>query len=402
MSNATTDVSGLVASCNRFALDLLAKLDGSSNLFLSPASISTALAMALAGAAGETAEQIAAVLHSSNGARLHERFLALRAATKTGTVELKSANRIWGQRGYPFLSPFLAEVERCYGAQPAAVDFQDDPDAACREINLWVDEQTGHRIAHLVSPALLPKLTRLLLANAVYFAGRWESEFEPEFTKPAPFWTAAEGTVSVPMMRQRTWFGYGEFDELQVVELPYRSHALPPALLDIEDAKHSQLVDPIDEANALTMCVLLPRQKDGLAPLQSQLTVSTLQNWTTLRTLEVDLWLPKFRIEWSGELTDTLGSLGMRQAFENGAADFSRMSSDPEGLFIGSVLHKSFVDVDEKGTEAAAATAMMLAGGCAPPEEPKIFRADRPFLFLIRDRTTRLIHFVGRVVDPAG
>jgi len=393
------DMADVVESCNRFAFDLHSKLAGApGNLFFSPSSISMALAMTLAGASEDTAEEIAELLHATLPEnRFHEGFWELRNATKTGGVELKLANRLWGQTGYSFLPEFLEATERCYGARFAEVDFRNAVEEARLQINAWVEEQTAGKIKDLIPVGMLHPLTRLVLTNAIYFKGTWEYEFDETDTSEAPFWTAPGIAHPVQMMHQTEYLRYGEFNGLQVLEMPYRETQVE---FRSTQAGQGEAVEIADSGSDLVMCILLPRRIDGIQEIESQLTTATFREWTTLRTCEVDASIPKFRIESKFLLNGTLELLGMRQAFSVEEADFSRMSDDPEGLFIAAAIHQAFVDVNEKGTEAAAATAVAMAAGCAEPEQPKVFRADHPFLFLIRDRATRLIHFFGRVVNP--
>ncbi len=390
----------IVESCNCFAFDLHSKLASKpGNLFFSPSSIAMALAMAMVGASEETAEEMAEALHSTLPEnRFHEGFRELRKATKTGGVELTLANRLWGQRGYNFLPEFLEATERCYGARLAEVDFCAAAEEARLQINAWVEEQTAEKIRDLIPAGMLDPLTRLVLTNAIYFKGSWNHEFDEADTAAAPFWTAPGTAHPVQMMHQTESLRCGEFDRLQVLEIPYRESQIE---FRSPQAGHVEAVEIPDSGSDLVMCILLPRRIDGLQEVESRLTTATFREWTTLRTCEVDASIPRFRIESSFLLNEPLASLGMQQAFSPEEADFSRMSDEPEGLFIAAAIHKAFVDVNEKGTEAAAATAIVMMERCAKVfEEPKVFRADHPFLFLIRDRKTRLIHFIGRVVNP--
>lgn len=382
----TEDVSQLVDGCNQFACDLYSRLAASSDgdLFFSPSSVSAALAMTLAGAGGQTArEMIQALRFPLPDERLHEAFRHLQAGVETGGVELRIANRLWAQRGYHFLGDFLDTTGNCYGATLADVDFVARAELVRQQINGWVEEQTAGKITDLIQPGVLNELTRLVLTNAIYFWGSWEQAFETRATREAPFWTALDQSVNVPMMHHSSDFAYGEFPGLQVIELPYQSQA-------------ASATPSHERAGGFVMWVLLPRQTDGLQAVEGQLTPAKLKEWTALRRTQVDLSLPRFRVEASFHLNEKLQELGMRQAFSMDDADFSKMTDDPPGLYIEAVLHKAFVDVNEEGTEAAAATAvvMFLRGGA--PRPPKEFRADHPFVFLIADRRTGLIHFMGR------
>jgi serpin B len=397
-----SDLAAVIESCNRFAFELHSKLAGKpGNLFYSPSSISMALAMTFAGAAGQTATEMANVLHATlPEGQFHEGFRELRESTRTGSVELKLANRLWGQVGYHFLTEFLEATERYYGSRLAEVDFRNAAEEARLQINAWVAEQTADKISDLIPVGFLPPLTRLVLTNAIYFKGAWENEFDESDTAEAPFWTAPNTSQSVPMMRRTEYLRYGEFDGLQVLEMPYLSYANKWQPLESSEGIDVMAQNP-KGGSELAMCILLPRRIDGLQEIETQLATSTNRDWTSLRTSRVDVSFPKFRIESGFWLDESLQSLGMRQAFSVEEADFSRMSNDPAGLHIAAVIHQAFVDINEKGTEAAAATAIVMRAGCAvEPDQPMIFRADHPFLFLIRDRKTRLIHFIGRVTNP--
>jgi serpin B len=398
------DIAQVVDGANSFAIDLYAKVrEPAGNLFYSPSSITMALAMTYAGARGETARQLAEALHFTLPPdRLHEAFRALQATTRTGSVELRIGNRLWGQKGYHFLPEFMDITDRCYGAKLADVDFRTAGEQARNEINRWVEQQTANKITDLVPLGALNAMTRLVLTNAVYFLGCWESEFDEENTTLAPFWTTATEHSPVSMMSQTKHFMYGEFDDLRVLELPYRSRAYE--LQDYEDkfGKGQRYVEIPDGGSDFAMVILLPRKMDGLKEIESRLSSTTLQQFVKLKPSPVDVQIPKFHVESSFLLGEALNSLGMKDAFILGGADFSGISDDPEGLYLGTVIHKAFVDVNKKGTEAAAATAAMMVGGSAMrPEPPKVFRADHPFLFVIRDRKTRLIHFIGRVANPS-
>lgn len=412
MTDQTTDMQSkqdmetTVNDCNQFACELFSKLAGESegNLFFSPGSISMALAMTLAGAKGETAREMQETLgFSLEPARVHEAFRRLRTETRTGGVELNVANRLWGQAGYHFLPEYLKTTEHYYAAGLETVDFQNAPGETASQINAWVTKQTNGKIDSLVSPLQFNELTRLVLTNAIYFLGGWEDEFQPEATKEQSFQLSRSEETIVPLMHQTNSFGYGEDEEMQVLELPYRRHEYTTRLVESEDGFSYMEHEEIPGGGSdFVMDILLPREPDGLPAIESQLHLATLQKWMKTRSHEVNVSLPRFRVEASMDLDQQLQSLGMRRAFSRDEADFSNITDDPAGLFIGSVIHTAFVDVNEKGTEAAAATGVMLAAGCTmEPEPPKEFRADHPFLFLIRDRQTRLIHFMGRLANPS-
>jgi serpin B len=361
----------------RFALDLYrTQRDARGNLFFSPYSISAAMAMAYAGARGGTAAQMTRTLYfDQDPGRLHPALGALEARIagvgREGELQLRVANRLWPHTGCRLLDEYVTLLGRCYGASLTPLDYQ-RPEAARQTINAWVQEQTGGRITDLIPTGILKSLTRLVLVNAIYFKGRWSSPFRLRFTRRAPFWVTPGGAAQAQMMSQTHEFGYREAGDLQVLDLPY--------------------------AGGLSMIVLLPRSRDGLAALEDALTVENLSRWIDgLDPARVELFLPRFMITFPVQLDAALGSLGMVDAFSE-QADFSGMDGTRR-LFIGAALHKAFVKVNEEGAEATAATALAMAEGM-PPSAPPVFRADHPFLFLIREQHTGCILFLGRVINP--
>ena len=365
----------VVQGNNQFATDLYVRLKDktSGNLFFSPYSVSAALAMTYAGAAGETGKQMAEVLHFTvPEPQLHEAMArlssSLLADTKKG-YQLRVANRLWGQKGYEFLPEFLQTTRRYFGAELGIVDFAQSTEAVRQEINQWVEKQTEEKIKELLAPGVLDPRTRLVLTNAIYFKGDWQKKFNKKTTKDAPFHLSADKEVMVPMMRQTEQFGYLAVDDLQVLEMAYA---------------HGEL----------SMIVLLPKEFGGLPQLEKKLIQASLQEWTKgLRRQKVIVYVPRFKMTSQFGLKDTLQAMGMILAFDDQKADFSRMSRG-EGLYISAVIHKAFVDVNEEGTEAAAATGRL---GESPTP---VFQADHPFVFLIRDNRTGSILFMGRVVNP--
>ncbi len=376
------DVSALVRSLNAFSCDLFRKLarEEEGNLFLAPANLGTALAMAYAGAAGETAREMSDVLHCPlPPEQYHAAFRGLREATKTDGVELHTANRLWGQASFSFVPEFLSTMREDYAAPLEILDFIEEPEISRKWINSWVAEQTADQIQDLLAEDDIDTTTRLVLTTAVHFLGKWTLPFDESATRDAPFWTGPSSQSTAEMMSQTADFQYGDFEDLQVLELPY---GLP------EDRKDGDF----------TMCILLPKRNDGLPEIEAKLTPDALDRWTRLRFEEVAVSIPKFRMESRFQLNKTLAKLGMPKAFSIKEADFSAMTDDPLGLFIAKTIHKAYVEVDEQGTEAAAATAVVMAIRGLP--RTMAFRADRPFLFLIRDRNTNLVNFLGRVTDP--
>ena len=351
-STPVAQTDAVVQGNNAFALALYAKLraEDQGNLFLSPYSISTALAMTYAGAKGKTAAEMAEVLHFTvPQEQLHPAFAALTAKLhgdiKKEGYQLRIANRLWGQAGYHFLPTFLQVTRDHYGAELAQVDFAQNTEAARHTINAWVEEKTEKKIKDLIAQGVLDSGTTLVLTNAIYFKGDWQRKFEAKATKDAPFLLTPQEKVTVPMMRQRGKFAYGVVGKVQVLELPY-------------------------VGKDLSMFVLLPKEVDGLADLEKSLSVETLNTWTSgLREQTVEVLLPKFKMTSGFRLEKVLGSMGMPLAF-SGEADFSGMTGK-RGLFISAVIHKAFVDVNEEGTEAAAATAVVMQGtGSAESDFP--------------------------------
>lgn len=362
-----------------FALELYQQLrSAEGNLFLSPYSISTALAMTYAGARDNTAKQMAETLRFSlEQQQLHSAFAKLEsnlnAVQKKGNIQLNVANSLWPQKDYPFLKEYLALIKECYGVLITPVDYKTAREAASKLINQWVEEKTKNKIRDLIQPGVLDVLTRLVLVNAIYFKGNWASQFEEKLTENAPFRLLSGETIQVPTMSQKQKFGYAEDQSLQILELPYIG-------------------------NDISMLVILPKQVDGLAELEKSLTVESLRKWTThLREQEVMVFLPKFKMTSQFRLDKALISMGMSEAFDMNKANFSGMDGNPNWLYIAAAIHKAFVDVNEEGTEAAAATAVVAKPLSAPP---LTFRADHPFIFLIRENLTGSILFLGRVVDP--
>lgn len=380
-SGKVTEPASLVEGNTTFALELYREIkETKGNLFFSPYSISTALAMTHAGARGETAAQMAEALNFTLDKRgLHPAFGGLQAGLNAvqdkGDIQLHVANSLWPQEGYPFLKEYLTLVKTHYGVTITPVDYKQAAGAACKKINRWVEEKTKDKIKNLIQPGVLDALTRMVLVNAIYFKGNWAHQFDPEHTKDAPFYLLPEKTVQVPMMTRKEKYKYAEDQSLQVLELPY-------------------------VGNDLSMLVLLPKKKDGLSELEEQFTPETLTQWTAgLRVREVRVFLPKFKLTSQFRLDKALVALGMRDAFDPQKANFSGMDGRSNWLYIGAVLHKAFVDVNEEGTEAAAATSVIMRVTMAAP--PPLFRADHPFLFLIRENKSGSILFLGRLTDPA-
>jgi len=366
----------------RFARDLLVQLHGSDNLAISPASIESCVLLALGGARGQTANQMAAMLHLPNDSRqevgtLLDRLqrLARGGDQKTNAAALVIANSAWIDKSLPVNEPFEKLLKTNDRATLRQVDFVRQTDVARKDINNWVDTATRGKIAQLLAPGVLDDSARLVLVNAIYFKGGWLLPFKKENTKQQAFQVSETRSADVPLMHMTDQVRYAETDTYQVIELAYVN-------------------------SDLAMVVWLPRKIDNLALVERQIAergiASSLER---LGTTEVELFLPRFRVDATLGLRDTLAGLGMKDAFSD-AADFSGISSQP--LNISAVVHRALVEVDEIGTEAAAATGVIARTTAARDRiEKKVFRADHPFMFAIRQRMTGDVLFLGRVANPA-
>jgi len=401
-------VDRLTRANTAFALDLYHRLRSDpGNVFFSPHSISTALGMTHLGARGETARQMAETLHFNTvrEADLHKAFAALaqslenpretvepnkqrdekqsnqsdtqenqqdeQQSSDDSTLELAIANRLWGQRGEPFRDSFLNAVQEHYGGGFEALDYR-EPEEARKQINKWIEQQTNNRIEDLIKPGDMRPMPVLILTNAIYFNGDWRLPFDDMMTREREFHIATDVTTAVPMMQQVNRFAYHETKDLQAVEMPY-------------------------VGERLAMLVLLPKDRNGLSALEQQLTPASLDDIANQLTLKkVNLLLPKFTMTDRVQLADHLKSMGMPIAFSKGA-DFSGMNGR-KNLLISKVAHQAFVNVDEKGTEAAGATGVVMTRTSV--DRPVTFRADHPFVFMIRDRETGSVLFMGRVTNP--
>jgi len=367
-------VAALVDANRHFALDLLAALrERPGNLFFSPYSISTALAMTRAGARKDTARQMAQVLHFAGCKEIDRAFCALlesdRAAGADPGSRLHLANALWGREGYRFRDEFLALQKRYYGAGLRTVDFANACDAARKTINLWVAKQTEQKIEELLRETDLDRSTALVLTNAIYFKGSWASRFDAALTRKRPFFIGKEKKVLAPTMSQRGSFALAHCDGAQLIELPY-------------------------EGERLSMVIVLPDGDSTLDDLEKSLTISKLNRWIDGMVEEtVSVSVPRFKVESRFDLAETLSSMGMTDAFVAAKADFSGMTGRKD-LFISAVVHQACVEVTEEGTEAAAATAVVMRKGFAR------FDVNRPFVFFIGNSQTGSLLFAGRVVDP--
>lgn len=371
-------VGDVVKGNTAFALRLHQELSSTEgNLFFSPYSISSALGMTYAGARNNTEKEMKEALHFPG--RREEFFRsfgelqeALLTVQKAGDIKLSIANAIWAEKSYKFLPGFMDLVEKEYKSKISFADFVGDAEAERNTINSWVAEQTNDKITDIISKGFLDALTRMVLVNAIYFKGDWANQFKEYYTQEQEFYLTAEEKVKAKTMYQRGKFRLAEDADTQALEMLYKG-------------------------NKLSMLVLLPKQNDGISKLEETLTAEKLNGLvTTLRKTMVEVTFPKFKVETRYDLIPPFKSLGMKDAFA-GAADFSGMDGT-RNLHISAILHKAFVEADEKGTEAAAATGVGAAFMSAPLYPS--FNADHPFLFFIRDNATGSILFMGRMVNP--
>jgi serpin B len=378
-----SQTQALVEGNTAFACDLYAQLrNRPGNVFFSPYSISTALAMTCAGARGDTEKQMAQVLHLGHDQpAVHRAFGELQRqiaeAGQQKSIQLSIANALWAQQGHAFLPAFLNIGKDNYQARLNLANFTTGAEAARREINGWVARKTQDKIQDILPPGSLDETTRLVLANAIYFKGAWAATFRKAGTYPQPFHLSATRQTDVPLMHHLDDVKYMETGDFQAVELPYRG-------------------------GLLSMVILLPRQIDGCGQLESRLTPALLSgSLAQMKKQKVEICIPRFKSESSFALKDTLAGMGLSNAF-GPQANFSGMDGT-RNLFISEVFHKAWVEVNEEGTEAAAATVVTVAASAAPRRPPAVpvFRADHPFIFCIRDTHSGSLLFLGRFAHPA-
>ena len=372
-------IQDVVNANNQFAFDLYSELDKSEdgNIFYSPYSISAALAMTYEGAEGQTANEMKSVFHFPEDNILRPNFAAIYndINKENENYELKTGNALWAQKDFPFLPEYMSRVENYYGGKVAMLDFVGETEKSRQTINSFIEEQTNDKIKDLIPVGSLDAMTRLVLTNAICFKGIWEWEFDKDDTHERDFKITATNTVKTSMMNmnpEEATFNYAETEDLQILELPYKG-------------------------DKISMLILLP--KENLDKIDSILTAEKLNEYKSqMKETELDsISLPKFEFDTKYFMNNALSSLGMPKAF-SGDADFSGMTGKKD-LFISSVIHQAYIGVDEEGTEAAAATAVIMTMGISL-EPRKIFNADHPFIFLIQEKNTGNILFLGRVVDP--
>lgn len=374
----------LANASNALAFDLYRLVKTTpGNLAMSPASISAALAMTYGGARGETEAQMKRVLHlegSREATMSAWGTLAKALQSPDRPLKLRIANRLFGDKSAKFEPAFLEQTRTAYAAPLEALDFKTGFEPARVHINGWVEDQTEKRIRDLLAPGALTAKTRLVLVNAIYFLGDWAQPFKKEATVDEPFKVAGTTDKKTPMMHAVEALRVAKRDGMTTIELPYRGESA-------------------------AMFVFLPDQANGLAALEATISAAKVREWTTALTSErIDLSMPRFEVSPAAvELRDVLVRLGVVDAFDVDKADFTgivKSTAPDERLSISSVVHKAFVKVDEKGTEAAAATVVAMGVGAGMPAPPKVVRVDHPFLYAIMDKATGLMLFLGRVTDP--
>lgn len=386
-------ISEVVAANNMFAFDLYSQLDKEEdgNIFYSPYSISSALAMTYEGAEVQTADEMKSVFHFPEDIILRPNFAAIYNDINSGIrdYELRTGNALWVQHDYPLLEAYKNMTERYYGGKAANLDFVEETEESRQIINSFIEEQTNYKIRNLIPPGSIDPLTRLVLTNAIYFKGTWEWQFEQSSTREQDFKVTPENVVKVPMMymdNDKAKFNYADLSDLQILELPYKG-------------------------GDVSMLILLPKQGEeydyetgetieySYTLEDIELSYEKLEEYKTqMEETKMDaIYLPKFEFDTKYFMKETLSAMGMPTAFSAGSADFSGMDGTRD-LYISSVIHQAFVKVDEQGTEAAAATAVIIAFSAAMPTN--VFRADHPFIFIIQQKDTGNILFLGKVVDP--
>ncbi|MFH1584157.1 MAG: serpin family protein [Actinomycetota bacterium] len=376
-SKATEEgVETVINANNQFTLDLYLKFkDEEENIFFSPYSISTALVMTYEGARGKTAEEMRSVFYFPEDDDMRRYSFARiynQINKKDKKYKLHTANALWTQIDYSFLDEYLDVVEKYYAGKATNLDFVNETEKSRKTINSWVEEKTNNKIKNLIPAGILDAETRLVLTNAIYFKGTWLLQFNKEYTRQEDFRVSPEKTVKVDMMSLTDEeFNYAETEELQILELLY-------------------------EGEDLSMLIILPKEND-LNSLEDSFSLEKLSELrNSLGVQKVDIYIPKFKFETKYFMVKTLKEMGMPTAFSMDA-DFSGMDGATD-LFIANVIHQAFVDVNEEGTEAAAATGVVMELKAAMPT---VFRADHPFIFMIQERETGNILLLGRVIDPA-
>ncbi len=386
-------IQEVVDANNQFAFDLYYELDEEEqgNIFYSPYSISTALAMTYEGAKGQTADEIKSVFHFPESNILRPNFAAIynEINREKKAYELRTGNALWAQYDYKFLEDYINRVEQYYGGKVANLDFKQETEKSRQTINSFIEEQTNDKIQDLIPPRILNSMTRLVLTNAIYFKGTWEWEFDESDTHDQNFKITPTTVVKTPMMHMdpdKAKFNYADLEKLQILELPYKGEKISMLILlpkQAEDYDH-ETGKRIVSSYTLKDIEL---SSEKLNEYKSQMQETELDS----------ISIPKFEFDTKYSMKETLRNLGMPTAFTP-KADFSKMDGT-ESLYINNVIHQAYVKVNEKGTEAAAATAVIMVLEGMKMQE-NVFRADHPFIFIIQEKETGNVLFMGRVTDP--
>lgn len=383
----------VVNSNNEFAFDLYKKFNENNkdNIFFSPYSISVALTMTFEGAKGKTADEMYEVLNlfpkcvcktepcdncdQPEKRRPNTASIINEINKSDKGYQLSTANALWAQKDYKFLNEYFSIIEKYYGGKVTNLDFAGESEKSRKTINSWVENQTNNKIKDLIPPGAINDMTRLVLTNAIYFKGTWILQFDKSKTKESDFKVTPEQTIKVPMMTltgEKARFNYAETDDLQILEMPYKGEEL-------------------------SMLVLLPKEQ-AIEKVEQSLSAEKLNEWRNmLKERKIDIFLPKFKFETKYFMNDALQEMGITSAFDSTKADFSGMTGTKD-LYITNVIHQGFVEVNEEGTEAAAATAVIV--GTTSIEIRNEFKADHPFIFIIQQKDTGNILFIGKVSDP--
>ena len=372
------ELYGVVDAINQFAIDFYLELirNNKENIFFSPYSISTAFAIAYEGARGKTASEIQLVFHfpENNDIRRNDFLKICNEINKEEKkYNLSTANALWAEKSYKFLAEYFNIIEKYYGGNVTNLDFINDPEGSRKIINSWVENQTNEKIKNLIPQGVIDELTRLVITNAIYFKGNWKIPFDEDYTSEKDFYINSNNSIKVPMMYLKDSFNYTKTKDFQILELPY-------------------------ESDELSMLILLPNE-NNLSSYEGSINIKNLSEWkNNLTETKIKIYIPKFKFETKYEMKETLKEMGMQSAFNPKYVDFSGMDGT-KNLYIKSVIHQAFVEVNEVGTEAAAATTVIGGVLSMPPPTP-VFRADHPFIFLIHHKESGNILFMGKVVDP--
>lgn len=386
-------IENVVDANNQFAFDLYHELKANQgNIFYSPYSISSALAITYEGAEGETAEEMKSVFYFTNKSALRPNFAAIYEELNKNDkeYELKTGNALWAQYDYSFLDGYFKTIENYYGGKIENLDFKTKTEDSRKTINSYIETQTNNKIKDLIPAGTLNPLTKLVLTNAIYFKGTWEWEFDKSDTRDRDFKITPTDVVQVPMMQmdpEKARFNYADLDKLQIIELPYKGEEVSMIiLLPKQGERYDFETQELIKYNYTLNDIELSAEK--LNDYKSQMSESSLDK----------IMVPKFEFDEKYSMKNTLNSLGLTTAFTENA-DFSGMTGKKD-LYISEVIHQAYIKVDEKGTEAAAATAVVMKATSAGPSPSRRFIADHPFIFLIQQKETGNILFMGRVTDP--